>query len=436
MKKLFFFTLTALLLVSCTGKKVQKADARLEELRTELNAVGFSVAVIKDNRVVYTGATGFRNLETEEPLLVTDLMRIASISKSFTATAIMQLYEAGCFDLDDDIGDALGFSVRNPAHPNIPITYRMLLSHTSSLSDKGGYFSLDVINPAVKKDVSGSFNDYAPGADYQYCNLGFNILGTLVEIHSAERFDLYIKNNILDPLGLTASFNVNDLDQDKFAVIYEYKDGEFVPSPQAYNPRIKEIEEYVLGYSAPIFSPTGGMKISAPDLAKHALVQMNDGTWNAIEILLPESVALMLTPQSLGDRRSSDPADIQVAKTQEKIAEEAVEEAGEEAAEKAAEEAGEEAAEKEAEEPAVPALGYGFALEKTDRLIEGHVMTGHTGSAYGLYSAMFFQKEQKFGFIVICNGFDTSQPRRDNGFLAVQTDVINALYEIFVQRMK
>lgn len=412
MKKLFFFTLTALLLVSCTGKKVQKADARLEELRTELNAVGFSVAVIKDNRVVYTGATGFRNLETEEPLLVTDLMRIASISKSFTATAIMQLYEAGCFDLDDDIGDALGFSVRNPAHPNIPITYRMLLSHTSSLSDKGGYFSLDVINPAVKKDVSGSFNDYAPGADYQYCNLGFNILGTLVEIHSAERFDLYIKNNILEPLGLTASFNVNDLDQDKFAVIYEYKEGEFVPSPQAYNPRIKEIEEYVLGYSAPIFSPTGGMKISAPDLAKHALVQMNDGTWNAIEILLPESVALMQTPQSLGDRRSSDPADIQVAETQEKIAEEA------------------------AEESAAPVLGYGFALEKTDRLIEGHVMTGHTGSAYGLYSAMFFQKEQKFGFIVICNGFDTSQPRRDNGFLAVQTDVINALYEIFVQRMK
>ncbi len=205
---------------------------------------------------------------------------------------------------------------------------------------------------------------------------------------------------------MTASFNVNDLEQDKFAVIYEYKDGEFVPSPQAYNPRVKEIEEYVLGYSAPIFSPTGGMKISAADLAKHALVQMNDGSWNGVEILTPESVALMQTPQSLGDRRSGDPADIQVA---------------------------EEAAEEAVEEPAAPVLGYGFALEKTDRLIEGHVMIGHTGSAYGLYSAMFFQKEQKFGFVVICNGFDTSQPRRDNGFLAVQTDVINALYEIFVK---
>ncbi|MFY9116943.1 MAG: serine hydrolase domain-containing protein [Bacteroidales bacterium] len=423
MKRIIIYTFAALLLVSCTGIKARKADARLEELRTELNAVGLSVAVIKNNQIIYTGATGYKNLETEEPLQVSDLMRIASISKSFTATAIMQLHEAECFNLDDDISCALGFPVRNPAFPDIPITYRMLLSHTSSLSDKGGYFSLDVINPAVKKDVSGSFNDYAPGAEYEYCNLGFNMLGTLVEIHSGERFDLYIKNNILDPLGLTASFNVNDLDAEQFAVIYEYEEGEFVPSPQAYNPRTQEIEKYKMGYSTPIFSPTGGMKISAPDLAKHALVQMNDGTWNGVEILTPESVALMQTPQSLGDRRSADPAAMQVAEAQEGIAEEADEEAAEEPA-------------GIAEKPESPALGYGFALEKTDRLIDGYVMTGHTGSAYGLYSAMFFQKEKKFGFIVLCNGFDTTLPRRDNGFMAVQTDVINAMYEIFMRRMK
>ncbi|MDD2825042.1 MAG: hypothetical protein PHR05_07600, partial [Bacteroidales bacterium] len=77
--------------------------------------------------------------------------------------------------------------------------------------------------------------------------------------------------------------------------------------------------------------------------------------------------------------------------------------------------------------------GYGLALERTDRLIEGEIMTGHTGSAYGLYSAMFFQKEKKFGFVVLCNGCDTSIPGRDNGFMAVQTDVINALYDIFIR---
>ena len=129
----------------------------------------------------------------------------------------------------------------------------------------------------------------------------------------------------------------------------------------------------------------------------------------------------MQTPQSLGDRRSADPAAMQVAEAQEGIAEEADEEAAEEPA-------------GIAEKPESPALGYGFALEKTDRLIDGYVMTGHTGSAYGLYSAMFFQKE-KFGFIVLCNGFDTTLPRGQRVY--GRTDRRNQRYvEIFMRRMK
>ncbi|HPJ82960.1 MAG TPA: serine hydrolase domain-containing protein, partial [Bacteroidales bacterium] len=173
MKRTVIIMAAMLVLVSCSGYRAHKADIRLEELRKELNAVGLSVAVICDNQVVYTGATGFKNLETSEPLNSSHLMRIASISKSFTATAIMQLYEAGCFDLDDDIGKALGYPVRNPLYPDIPITYRMLLSHTSSLSDSAGYFTLDVLRPDITGDVSRSFNAYAPGTGYQYCNLGF-----------------------------------------------------------------------------------------------------------------------------------------------------------------------------------------------------------------------------------------------------------------------
>lgn len=386
MKKTIFLLAASLLFVSCSGMRAGKADKRLDEIRQELNAVGFSVAVIRDNRVEYTGAFGMKDLESGQNLHPDDLMRIASISKSFTATAVMQLYEAGCFGLDDDISDALGFRVRNPFHPDIPITYRMLLSHTSSLSDQGGYFSLDVIRPDITPDVSGSFNEYAPGTGYQYCNLGFNTLGVLVEIHSGERFDQYVRNNILDPMGVYASFNVNDLDSTRFATIYTWEEDRFVPSPQAYHPRREEIAGYVECYSAPVFSPTGGMKISAPDLARHALVQINDGFLDGREILSKESVALMQTPQSPGGRATGNET-----------------------------------------------CGYGLALERTDRLIEGEIMTGHTGSAYGLYSAMFFQKEKKFGFVVLCNGCDTSIPGRDNGFMAVQTDVINALYDIFIR---
>jgi CubicO group peptidase (beta-lactamase class C family) len=386
MKKTLFLFLVSLTLLSCSGRQARQADMCLQQIAQNINAVGISVAVISDNEIIYTGAYGLKNIQTEEKLRPSDLMRIASISKSFTATAIMQLYEAGCFDLDDDIGDALGFPVRNPNHPDIPITYRMLLSHTSSLSDKGGYFTLDLIRPDRTPDVSGSFNEYAPGTGYQYCNLGFNTLGALVEIHSGERFDQYIRNNILDPLGVCASFNVNDLDTNRFATLYVFEEGRFVPSPQAYNPRTEEIENYVEIFSAPVFSPTGGMKINAPDLARHALIQMNDGFFNDTEILTPQSVALMQTPQSPGGRSSENEN-----------------------------------------------CGYGFALERTDRLIEGEIMTGHTGSAYGLYSAMFFEKDKKFGFIVLCNGCDSSLPRRENGFMPVQTDVINALYDIFIR---
>ena len=135
-----------------------------------------------------------------------------------------------------------------------------------------------------------------------------------------------------------------------------------------------------------IFSPTGGLKISAPDLARQALVQINDGTLDVREVLTPQSVALMQTPLSPGGPDSADTG-----------------------------------------------LGYGFALQKTDKLIEGEIMTGHTGSAYGLFSAMFFEKDKKFGFVVLCNGCDTSIPRRENGFMPVQTDVINALYDIFIR---
>ena len=89
-----------------------------------------------------------------------------------------------------------------------------------------------------------------------------------------------------------------------------------------------------MGYSTPIFSPTGGMKISAPDLAAYMIMHMNQGKYKGKKIISKESARQMQT--KLSDKE-----------------------------------------------------GYGLALLKTDKLIAGKTMTGHTGSAYGLYSAMF-----------------------------------------------
>ena len=382
MKTITFSTLffMAALMVSCGPTPAQKADQAMNDLVKDLNAVGLSVAVVKDNKIVYTGAFGAKNIAEGTQIGVDDIFRIASISKSFTATAMMQLREQGKFALDDDVSPALGFTVRNPNYPDIPITFRMLLSHTSSLNDNAGYFSLDVIDPQATPTYSQSYNQYAPGTGYEYCNLGFNMLGTLVEILSGERFDLYIKNHIINPLGLNAGYNVDDFDRSMFVTIYEYEDGQFVESPDAYRSRADELKNYIMGRTTPIFSPTGGMKIAPKDLAKHMLVQMNQGTWNGVQIITPESVQAMQTPYDYKDGRVSE---------------------------------------------------YGFAISTTTKLIEGETLKGHTGSAYGLYSAMFFSPEKKFGFVMMTNG--VMAKRAGNGFLTIQSDVINALYDIFIK---
>src|SRR4051795_4152921 len=108
--------------------------------------------------------------------------------------------------------------------------------------------------------------------------------------------------------------------------------------------RREEIKNYVMGYGTPVFSPTGGMKISATDLAKYMTMHMNKGKYNGVRIISKKSAKRM----------------------QKKISTEE---------------------------------GYGLAIMNKTDLIPGKLMTGHTGSAYGLYSAMFFQPKEKFGMV-------------------------------------
>lgn len=78
----------------------------------------------------------------------------------------------------------MGFKIRNPKFPETVITLRLLLSHLSSINDKQGYFTLDAINPAKNPDWAKCYNDYEPGKGYQYCNLNFNMIGTIIEKYS------------------------------------------------------------------------------------------------------------------------------------------------------------------------------------------------------------------------------------------------------------
>lgn len=351
----------------------QQMEVEIASLMEEFHAAGLSVAVVKDGKLHYTKSFGYKNLENQTPLQENHIFRIASISKSFTSTAIMQLVEAGYFTLDSDFGDLVGFPVRNPKYPDQVITLRMVLSHTSSINDSQGYFRLDVIDPSKNPDWAKSYNDYAPGSQYQYCNLNFNMAGAVLERFTQVRFDQHINNQILRPLGLYGGYCIDSLDNSLFASLYTYnkETGEYRAAPDAYHPRREELKDYTLGYSAPIFSPTGGMKISAPDLAKYMIMHMNYGVSNGVQILQPNSS-------------------------------------------------------REMQQAVLESSGYGLALTNASNYIPGESMVGHTGSAYGLYSNMFFHPEKKFGLVLITNGCLETY---EEGYIALLKKSANVLYQ-------
>lgn len=370
-----FLPVAFLCIVYSSFGQQEQAERRIDSVMQQYDMPGLSVAVVKKGTIIYAHSFGVKNKETGQALTNDDIFRIASISKSFSATSIMQLVQAKKLSLDDDVSKLIGFAVRNPKFPGEVITVRMILSHTSGINDSQGYFTLDVINPAKNPDAAKCYNDYAPGQGYQYCNLNFNLAGTIVERVSGQRFDNYIKTHILDPLGLYGGFNVGALDSGRFATLYEYDSAanKLTADPQAYNPRTAEIGNYVMGYSTPIFSPAGGMKISATDLAKYMTMHIYKGKYKGVRIISKKSAVTMQNPAS---------------------------------------------------------HDYGLAIETTHDLIPGVTMKGHTGSAYGLYSIMFFQPQKKFGIVAITNGCNAGYYR---GFSPALKAVVNILYEEMIE---
>lgn len=364
--------------LSCSGSKsIEQLQVRINELMAGYEAIGLSVAVVKDGTICYQEAFGFNpdylHPDRRDSIGKDDLFRIASISKTFVATAIMQLVEKGLVNLDSDINQYLPFAVRNPRYPQTPITVRMLLSHRSGLTDYQygkNRNNLEAFATGGKEGLKPFFQEYKPGRKYKYCNIGFNLLGAIIESVSKERFDRYIANHILNPLGIKAGYNVSDLDAAKLVRAYRYneKQKKFAASPQMYKSIDDKMESYRLGYDAALFSPAGGMKISVPDLAKYMLMHIGCGELDGVRIINKELEEMMWKPVT---RR------------------------------------------------------YGLGFMHANFNLKGVDMIGHQGGAYGIHSEMFFSPEGKYGFIVICNGC--------KGGHQLDSEILRELYHHFIE---
>lgn len=353
---------------------------QIEKIRSKYDNIGLAVAVVKNNRIVFSKTFGYNPDPSDPtkgvPIKPDDIFYIASVSKTFVGTAIMQLVERGRLSLEDDVNRYLDFELRNPRFPDDPITLRMLLCHRSSLKKNASYGSnFDKINPAKTANTQVCFNDYPPGAKAEYSNLGFAILGAVIEKVSGQRFDVYVQKNILKPLKLYGGYDVSQLDNTKFVRSCEYnvKNESFVVKNKHFVADTLKLRQYKLGYSTPTLGPAGGLKISAVDLAKYMIMHMRYGKHRWFGRVL-----LKRSEETMRERQHGS--------------------------------------------------WYGLSFVHFKKVIPGVTLIGMQGGKFGMHTSMYFHPEKKYGFVVFCNG---CHPKTKDD-VGLNNEVIRMLYDSII----
>jgi CubicO group peptidase (beta-lactamase class C family) len=280
-------------------------DIYIQQVMSNYHVPGVAAAIFNGDQILWTGAYGYANFEENTPVADTTSFMLASISKTVTGTALMQLWENGMFDLDDPINNYLPFVVYNPNHPGQEMTFRQLLTHTSSLKDNWSvmyYYPGDSPIPLAEYceeyftpggayySAYSNFYTWAPEQGWSYCNNAIVLVGYLVEAITGVDFDQYCRDSIFTPLGLThTSWFLEGMDTSNVAMPYSYSGGTYVPYGH-------------FGYSD---WPAGQLRSSAVDLARHIMAYLKNGQYDGIRILDSATVEEMLTihfPALRGDQ--------------------------------------------------------------------------------------------------------------------------------------
>lgn len=301
MNELKTLSSSALLLFgSLCASPEASAQTALDNYITEQMAFeyisGLSAVLVRDNAIIWYGNYGLADRDAGIPVTDSTIFMLASVSKTITGTALMQLVEDGLVGLDDPVNDHIPFTVVNPNHPDSVITIKQLLTHTSSIQDNWDLMPYTVGDPTTPLgdflfnylDASGAnydpvlnYNSFAPNSAYQYCNIAYALCGYVVEAVSGMPFNTYCNQNIFEPLCMdnTGWFlsEVNDT---------------LVVHPYTYS-GTNYTDEGLYGYAD---YPDGMLRTTALSLAKFMYTHMNHGHFNGVQVLDTATADLMIDP--------------------------------------------------------------------------------------------------------------------------------------------
>lgn len=255
-------------------------------------------------------ADGIADPKSGRKVTIDDPVRVASVSKMVTAIGVMKLVDEGKLDLRRDVSEYLGWSLRNPSFPDRPINLTMILSHTASVRehDDDYVIPLGASLQQVMADPKSWDPQHGPGDGYfAYVNLNYPIVGSIIEKVTGERFDIWMRRNILEPMKLDACFNWPTCSDAVVARAVELDTPEGKPvKDDLHGGRpacpvfVKEgtpcdLNLWRLGENGSLFAPQGGLRISARGLARIGRMLLNDGTLDGVRILSSQSVSTLLT---------------------------------------------------------------------------------------------------------------------------------------------
>jgi CubicO group peptidase (beta-lactamase class C family) len=331
-----FVTLLVTSISACGGCKTSEPETSMsieDQVQHELAELatgggdparelsGLAVAVLRGGEVTFEATFGRAFIDSsggnDRDLTPDSLMRVASISKTLSAIVVLQLVEEGFLELDRDVSEYLGWELRNPHYPDRTITLRYLLSHVSSIRDAGESYiirypralqeAFDPDDPAFGErfQIAEEGRDRGPGVFFEYCNLNYGVVGTVLEKVTGIRFDHLMRLRFFEPLGLSGGFNVAELseeDQRSLATLYRKRDREGVWNPDGpWFAQVDDLSEgiptalpadadYLPGTNGAQFSPQGGARMSLEGLETLARLFVGDGSVGEVRLLTPESM--------------------------------------------------------------------------------------------------------------------------------------------------
>ncbi len=312
---------------SIGGADFEALDSFVMARMTRDHIPGLAAAIIESGNVIWSRAYGHADLASRTPMQSSTIQNIASISKTFTTMAVMQLRNLGLLDLDADVQDYVDFPVRNPEFPEAVITSRQLLTHTSSIDDGlayGGLYRCDdprislsvwleeYFTPAAEfYDPKRNFHDWEAGEKWTYCNTSYGLLGHLVSEISGIPFAEYCRRNIFLPLGMRdTSWFLADIDRSRHVTPYTWVEGGVARGPKwggrplgviresgpSLDQPLEDGFEPNCAYNHPNY-PDGFLRTSVDDLSRYAIALLAGGVREGHRVLPASTLVEMMTPE-------------------------------------------------------------------------------------------------------------------------------------------